>query len=82
MALCSNDAKSCYDRILHAIAAICMQRVSVPKKVCLMMFGTLAKVKHYIRTTYGDYTTSYSCIELPFQAPFTKETVQDLTLGF
>ena len=32
-----------------------------------MMFGTLAKVKHYIRTTYGDSTTSYSCIELPFQ---------------
>ncbi len=67
MALCSNDAKSCYDRILHAIATICMRRVGVPKKICLMMFGTLAKVKHYIRTTYGDSTTSYSCIEIPFQ---------------
>jgi hypothetical protein len=32
-----------------------------------MMFGTLAKVKHYIRTTYGNSTTSYSSIEIPFQ---------------
>jgi hypothetical protein len=68
IALCSsNDTKSCYDRILHAIATICMRRVGVPKKICLMMFGTLAKVKHYIRTTYGDSTTSYSCIEIPFE---------------
>ena len=67
MALCSNDAKSCYDRILHAIATICMRRVGVPKETCLMMFGTLAKVKHYIRTTYGDSPTSYSCIKIPFQ---------------
>jgi hypothetical protein len=25
MALCSNDAKSCFDHILHAIATICMR---------------------------------------------------------
>jgi hypothetical protein len=70
MALCSNDAKSCYDRILHAIASICMRRVGVPKKTCLMMFGTLAKVKHYIRTTYGDSSTAYNCIEIPFQGVY------------
>jgi hypothetical protein len=67
MALCSNDVNSCCDRILHAIATICMRRLGVPEKFCLMMFGTLTKVKHYIRTTYGDLTTLYSCIELPFQ---------------
>jgi hypothetical protein len=67
MALCSNDAKSCYDRILHAIASICMRRVGVSKETCLMMFGTLAKVQHYIRTTYGDSDSSYTCIEIPFQ---------------
>jgi hypothetical protein len=32
-----------------------------------MMFRTLAKVQHYIRTTYGDSTTTYSCIEIWFQ---------------
>ena len=67
MALCSNDAKSCYDRILHSIASICMRRVGVPQEICLMMLGTLAKVEHYIRTNYGDSATSYSCIEIPFQ---------------
>jgi hypothetical protein len=35
-----------------------------------MMFGTLAKVQHYIRTTYGDSTTAYSCIEIPFQGVY------------
>jgi hypothetical protein len=70
MALCSNDAKSCYDRILHAIASICMRRVGVPKQTCMMMFGTLAKVKHYIRTTYGDSSNAYSCIEIPFQGVY------------
>jgi hypothetical protein len=56
MALCSNDAKSCYDRILHAIASICMRRVGVPKEMCQMMFGTLAQVDHYVRTNFGDST--------------------------
>jgi hypothetical protein len=67
MALCSNDAKSCYDRILHAVASICMRRVGVQQETCLMMFGTLAKVQHYIRTNYGDSEQAYSCIEIPFQ---------------
>jgi hypothetical protein len=31
------------------------------------MFGTLAKVQHYICTTYGDSDTSYSCLEIHFQ---------------
>jgi hypothetical protein len=32
-----------------------------------MMFGTLAQAQHYIGTTYRDSTTSYSCINIPFQ---------------
>jgi hypothetical protein len=32
-----------------------------------MMFGTLAQAQHYIWTTYGDSTTAYSCLEIPFQ---------------
>jgi hypothetical protein len=55
MTLCSDDAKSCYNCTLHAIATICMRRVGVPTQICLMMFGTLAKVKHYIRATYEKF---------------------------
>jgi hypothetical protein len=29
-ALCSNDAKSCYDHIVHAVARICSQRLGTP----------------------------------------------------
>jgi hypothetical protein len=70
MALCSNDAKSCYDRILHAVASICMRRVGVPQETCAMMFGTLAQVDHYVRTNFGDSTTTYACIEIPFQGVY------------
>jgi hypothetical protein len=44
-----------------------MRRVGVQQETCLMMFGTLAKVQHYIRTNYGDSEQAYSCIEIPFQ---------------
>jgi hypothetical protein len=67
IAICSNDAKSCFDRILHSIATICMPRVGVTKQSCLMMFGTFAKAEHYIRTTYGNSSTSYRCLRIPFQ---------------
>jgi hypothetical protein len=70
MALCSNDAKSCYDRILHAIASICMRRVGVPKETCHMMFGTLAQVDHYVHTNFGDSTVSYACVEITFQGVY------------
>ena len=70
MALCSNDAKSCYDRILHAVASICMRRVGVQPETCEMMFGTLAQVHHYVRTNFGDSSTSYACIEIPFQGVY------------
>jgi hypothetical protein len=69
-AICSNDAKSCYDRILHAIASICMRRVGVAPETCKMMFGTLEQVDHYVRTNFGDSTTSYACIEIPFQGVY------------
>jgi hypothetical protein len=30
IAICANDAKSCYDRIVHSVASLCMQRQGVP----------------------------------------------------
>jgi hypothetical protein len=35
-----------------------------------MMFGTLAKMKHYIRSTYCNSSAAYSCIEVPFQGVY------------
>jgi hypothetical protein len=59
MALCSTDLKSCYDRIVHAMAFISMQQQNVPESACMCMFTTLQKLKHTIRTMYGDSASEY-----------------------
>jgi hypothetical protein len=51
--LCSNDDKSCYDRIAHNIADISMQRMGVPLEPLTSMFLTLQKASHAISTAYG-----------------------------
>jgi hypothetical protein len=40
-AMCSNDDKSCYDRILHSIASILMQHQNVPASACICVFTML-----------------------------------------
>jgi hypothetical protein len=66
-ALCSNDAKPCYDRIVHAIASICLQRVGVQANTCRVMFGTIQQMKHYVKTAYGTSEQSYGTINIPLQ---------------
>jgi hypothetical protein len=58
-AVCSNDAKSCYDLIGHTPASISMQRVGVLKNVVKCLFTTLQDAVHRVRTGYGDYTQTY-----------------------
>jgi Reverse transcriptase (RNA-dependent DNA polymerase) len=68
MALCANDAKSCYDRIVHSVASLCMQRVGCPKPVVHSMFETLQQLRHHVRTRYGDSTASYNAaLDIPIQ---------------
>jgi hypothetical protein len=50
-ALCSKDANSCYHRILHTVATICVGGVGVHEQTCLLMLCTLAKIKRHIWTT-------------------------------
>lgn len=66
-AICCNDAKSCYDRIVHSVAALCMRRLGVHKDVCKVMFGTMQQMRHYVRTVFGDSENSYSAIRLSLQ---------------
>jgi hypothetical protein len=69
MALCANDAKSCYDRIVHSVASLCMQRIGCPKPAVHSMFQTLQHLRHHVRTRYGDSTTSYDAAasDIPIQ---------------
>jgi hypothetical protein len=58
-ALCSNDAKSCYDRIVHWVAALCLRRMGLQKEPTFEMFLTIQKAWHHIATAYGESTSRY-----------------------
>lgn len=58
-ALCSNDAKSCYDRIVHNCASLCMQRVGTPIQPIVSMFSTIQDLSHHVRTIYGESNSCY-----------------------
>jgi len=53
-ALCSNDAKSCYDWIVLMIAALCMCWLGPLHSAVRSMITTLATLKYHICTAYGD----------------------------
>jgi hypothetical protein len=53
-AMCSNDAKSCYDCIVHSVARLAVQRVGAPVEPIVCMFTTIQNLQHRIRTVYGD----------------------------
>jgi hypothetical protein len=59
-AICSSDAKSWYNRIVHSIASLSMQRVKVPPGPIICMFSTIQCLNHYIRTIYGDSELSFT----------------------
>jgi len=47
-ALCSNDAKSCYDRIVLIIVALCLCQLGAPQKATESMISTLAQLRHQV----------------------------------
>jgi len=59
-ALCSNNAKSCYDRITLLAAALCLCRFGGPTSAVCSMITTLYEMQHHIRTTFGDSKLSAS----------------------
>ncbi len=58
-AICSNDAKSCYDLIVHTPASLSMQRQGVPESAVVCLFSTLQNLSQQIRTAYGVSDNSY-----------------------
>ena len=47
------DEKSAYDSISHSIAGLTLTSFGVPQKVCEVLFTTLQKAKHHIKTGFG-----------------------------
>ncbi len=60
LAMCSNDAKSCYDRIVHSVASLCMRRMGVEEPPIVCMFTTIQNLHHSIRTVYGDSALTFT----------------------
>ena len=58
-AICANDAKSCYNLIVHPSAVLAMKRQGVPESVTTCLFNTLQEAKHQVRTAFGDSDTSF-----------------------
>jgi hypothetical protein len=63
-AVCVNDMKGCYDRIVHSVASICMQRLGVNIKTLQSMFFTLQHLEHDICTAYGESEKSFQASEI------------------
>ena len=66
-ALCSNDAKSCYDRITLLAAVLCLCRLGCPQPAVQSMITTIHEMNHHIRTTFGD--SALSANRQTWQAP-------------
>jgi ribonuclease HI len=67
-ALCSNDAKSCYDRVVHSVSSMSMRRLGIPIEPINSMFKCLQQAAHRIRTAFGVSKKKYGDDrEIPLQ---------------
>ena len=65
-----NDAKSCYDRIIIAMAMLLCQRAGMPVQACLMAAICLQQAQYYVKTKFGISTSFYrSTEESPTHGP-------------
>ena len=59
--VCSTDAKSNYNRVVHQIVYMALQRLGIPQNATRGMLQTFQKMRHRVRTIYGNsdsFTTS------------------------
>jgi len=68
-AVCSNDAKACYNWIVHAFAALALLCLGIPIGPISVMFGTIQLLHHFICTAFGDSECSFTgtAMQTPLQ---------------
>jgi hypothetical protein len=68
MALRSNDAKSCYDRIILWVVALCLLWMGAAREAVSEMMLTILAALHFVITAFGESTTRcYRGTTHPFQ---------------
>ncbi|CAJ1939885.1 unnamed protein product [Cylindrotheca closterium] len=55
----SNDAKSCFDRVVHWVAIVTMLRFGLTWRVLSSMFNMLSSATHRVCTGFGDSKRSF-----------------------
>ena len=58
-ALICNDAKSCFDRVVHAAAMFAMARLGLSYNVLSTLFLTLQMAEHRVKTAFGVSKRTY-----------------------
>jgi hypothetical protein len=58
-ALCANDAKSCYDRIVHNVASLALRHPGMPIEPIQSMFQMLQLATHHVSTAFGISVHTY-----------------------
>ena len=53
MILYNNNVKSCYDQIVHSIASLSLQRLSMLLESIKYIFLAIQKMDHYVHTAFG-----------------------------
>ena len=62
------DAAQCYDRIVHSFVMLLCRKEGIPSSPLLMMFGVIQCMTYYLRTAFGDSSTTYGgSQDIPFQ---------------
>ena len=54
-----NDAKGCYDRIVHTVAILVLMSFGLNHTVAQILFQVLQTAEHNIKTGYGVSQTGY-----------------------
>ena len=57
--ICANDAKACYDRILHFAAYTALRGAGLSPEAVKSMLEPIRRMKHQVRTAYGDSKDYY-----------------------
>ena len=58
-AILSTDAANCYDRMVHSIISLRVQRLGLTLSIVLALLRPLQESRHFIRSAYSDSTTHY-----------------------
>ena len=59
LAICLNNTRSRFDKIVHVTMFLALQRLGIPKPIIVIMIHTIKKLEHTIHTYFGNSTSTY-----------------------